>query len=113
MFYYDDESKRYQGWYVDLFKGKNDTDIIYDLDIFAYNYYIGKPIDELEFKGAIVYEAMNYPEIGLIAIRNSTNNQKQLYAFSSYTGNEYPHGWSDTINFDSLRRIIYRRQSFQ
>ena len=113
MFYYDKKLKIYQGWYVDLYRRKNESEIVYDLDIFAYNYYIANPIKELEFKGAIIYEAMNYPEIGLIAIRDKKEkNKKRLFAFSSYIGNEYPHGWSKELDFDGLRRMIFRRQSF-
>ena len=79
MFYFN-------GWYVDLYQNdKFETE--YNLDIYAYNYFIANPIKDIKFKGAIIYEAMNYPEIGLMAVdvdNKGKNNIKKLYIFSSY-----------------------------
>ena len=110
MFYYDRRSGQYQGWYVDLYKNNNNV-VIYNLDIYAYNYFIANPIEEIKFQGAIVYEAMNYPEIGLIAIDDEENKEKKLYLFSSYTGNEYPHAYSGKVDFKGLQELIVSRQS--
>ena len=109
MFYYDNEKKIYKGWYVDLYKKDNEKDINYNLNIYAYNYYISEPINELNYEGSIVYGAMNYPEFGLIGIEDKFNKTKKIYIMSFYSGNEYPHGWSDEIDFDSLKRIIIKR----
>jgi hypothetical protein len=108
MFYYNKEKKQYDGWYVDLYR-KNETYINYNLKIYAHNYCISKPIPQLNFRGSIIYAAMNYPEYGLITIEDKFNKVKKLYIMSFYSGNEYPHGWSDKIDYDSLKRIIIKR----
>ncbi len=109
LFYYNKEKKSYEGWYVDLYKINNDTEINYNLKIYAYNYHISEPINELNFKGSIIFGAMNYPEFGLIGIDDTINKTKKLYVMSFYSGNEYPHGWSKEIDFDSLKRLIIKR----
>ena len=107
LFYYNNEKKTYDGWYTDLFKSNNK--INYNLKIYAYNYHISEPINELNFKGSIIFGAMNYPEFGLIGIDDTINKTKKLYVMSFYSGNEYPHGWSKEIDFDSLKRLIIKR----
>ena len=108
MFYYNKDKKQYDGWYVNLYR-KNETYINYNLKIYAHNYCISKPIPQLNFKGSIIYGAMNYPEYGLITIEDKFNKIKKLFIMSYYSGNEYPHGWSDEIDFDSLKNLIIRR----
>ena len=98
---------QYDGWYTDLYKINNK--INYNLKIYAYNYHISEPINELNFKGSIIFGAMNYPEFGLIGIDDKFKKTKKLYLMSYYSGNEYPHGWSEEIDFDSLKRLIIRR----
>ena len=109
IFYYNNKNKNYEGWYVDLYKMGYEDKINYNLNIYAYNYYISKPIKELDFKGAIIFGAMNYPEFGLISIKDKYNKENKLFILSFYSGNEYPHGWSDKIDYDSLKRIIIKR----
>ena len=108
LFYYNKEKKSYEGWYVDLYKINNDTEINYNLKIFAYNYHISKPIPELNFTGAMVYGAMNLPEFGVIGVKDKINKTIKLYILSFYSGNEYPHGLTDKIDFKSLKRLIIR-----
>ena len=109
LFYYNKEKNIYEGWYVDLYKINNDSDINYHLDIYAYNYYVSKPINELNFTGAIIFGAMNFPEFGVIGIRNKLNKTMKLFIQSFYSGNEYPHSFTDKIDFKSLKRLIIRR----
>ena len=108
LFYYNKEKKTYEGWYVDLYKINNDTEINYNLKIYAYNYHISKPIPELNFTGAMVYGAMNLPEFGVIGVKDKINKAIKLYILSFYSGNEYPHGLTDKIDFKSLKRLIIR-----
>lgn len=75
----------------------------YNLNIFAYNYYVSEPLNYLKYPGSIIFGAMNYPDIGLIAIEDKFNKTKKIYIMSFYSGNEYSHGWSDEIGFDSLK----------
>ena len=109
IFYYNNKNKNYEGWYVDLYKMGNEDKINYNLNIYAYNYYISKTIKELNFKGAIIFGAMNYPEFGLISIKDKYNKENKLFILSFYSGNEYPHGWSYKIDYDSFKRIIIKR----
>ena len=109
IFYYDKKKKQYEGWYVDLYKKDNEKDINYNLGIYTYNYYISEPLKELKYTGSIIYGAMNYPEFGLIAIKDKFTKAKKLYMMSYYSGNEYPHGWSDEIDFNSLKKLIIKR----
>ena len=109
FFYYKKEKKAYEGWYVDLYKIKNDTEINYYLNIYAYNYHVSQPIKELKFNGAIVFGAMNYPEFGVIGIKDKINKTMKLYITSFYSGNEYPHALTDEIDFKSLKRLIVNR----
>ena len=109
FFYYNKEKKSYEGWYVDLYKIKNDTEINYYLNIYAYNYHVSQPIKELKFNGAIVFGAMNYPEFGVIGIKDKINKTMKLYITSFYSGNEYPHALTDEIDFKSLKRLIVNR----
>jgi len=108
LFYYNKEKKSYEGWYVDLYKINNDTEINYNLKIYAYNYHISKPIPELNFTGAMVYGAMNLPEFGVIGVKDKINKTIKLYILSFYSGNEYPHGLTGKIDFKSLKRLIIR-----
>ena len=108
LFYYNKEKKSYEGWYVDLYKINNDTEINYNLKIYAYNYHISKPIPELNFTGAMVYGDMNLPEFGVIGVKDKINKTIKLYILSFYSGNEYPHGLTDKIDFKSLKRLIIR-----
>ena len=62
IFYYNNKNKNYEGWYVDLYKMGYENKINCNLNIYAYNYYISRPIKELNFQGAIIFGAMNYPE---------------------------------------------------
>ena len=109
MFFYDRRMGEYRGWYVDLFRNNNNNPV-FNLDIYAYNFYIAHPIKQIEFEGVIVYEAMNYPEIGLIAIDNEDKKSKKLYLFSSYTGNEYPHPYIEKVDFKGLQESIISRK---
>ena len=109
MFYYDKRSGGYQGWYVDLYKNNNNN-VMYNLDIYAYNYFIANPIKQIEFGGVIVYEAMHYPEIGLIVIEDEKTKEKKIYLFSSYTGNEYPHSYIGKVDFKGLQESIVSRK---
>ena len=109
MFYYDNKKKQYQGWYVDLYKNQTEHSS-FVLNIYIHNFFIAKPISKIDFKGSIIYTAMNYPEFGLICIKDNLSELKKLFIFSSYIGNEYPHGWIDNINFDGLKKLIISRR---
>ena len=85
IFYYNNKNKNYEGWYVDLYKMGYEDKINYNLNIYAYNYYISKPIKELDFKGAIIFGAMNYPEFGLISIKDKYNKENKLFILSFYS----------------------------
>ena len=84
--------------------------INFGINIYIHNYFMARPIPKIGFKGVIIYSAMNYPEFGLITIEDKEINQKKLYIFSSYTGNEYPHGWTNKINYDGLKKLIITRR---
>ena len=108
-FYYDRKSRQYQGWYVELYKndyGKT----VYDLDIYATNFYISTPIRQINFGGVVVYETMTYPEYGLTAINGVDKNKKKMYLFSTYNGNEYPRHYSEKIDFKGLQESIISRK---
>ena len=111
MFYYNRRQQTYAGWYVDLYKNNN-FEIVFNLDIYAYNYFIAYPIQEMKFEGAIVYEAMNYPEIGIMAIKENEQeySKKKLYLFSTYMGTEYPRNFVTKVNFKGLQESIYSRR---
>jgi hypothetical protein len=112
MFYYDTRKHKYQGWYVDLYKNQTEK-IDYTLKVYIHNFFMARPISrtsKIDFRGVILYTAMNYPEIGLISIEDKENEPKKLFIFSSYTGNEYPHAWTDTINYDGLKKLIITRR---
>ena len=109
LFYYSKEKKIYEGWYVDLYKIKNDTEIKFYLDMFVYNYHVSQPITELNFNGSIVFGAMNFPEYGVIGVKDKINKTMKLYLLSFYSGNEYPHALTDDIDFKSLKKLIIYR----
>ena len=111
MFYYNRRQQTYAGWYVDLYKNNN-FEIVFNLDIYAYNYFIAYPIQEMKFEGAIVYEAMNYPEIGIMAIKENEQeySKKKLYLFSTYMGTEYPRNFVTKVNFKGLQESIHSRR---
>ena len=109
MFFYDRRIGEYRGWYVDLFRNNNNNPV-YNLDIYAYNYFIANPIKQIDFDGAIIYEVMHYPEIGLIAIDSDDKKSKKLYLFSSYSGNEYPHDYVEKVDFKELQESIVSRK---
>ena len=109
LFYYNKEKNTYEGWYVDLYKKNNDTEINYFLKIFAYNYHVSQEIKELNFNGSVIFGAMNYPEFGVIGIKNKINKIMKLFISCFYSGNEYPHALTDEIDFKSLKRIIIKR----
>ena len=112
IFFYNRRLRIYSGWYVDLYKN-NKFETEYNLDLYAYNYFIANPINQINFKGAIIYEAMNYPEIGLIAVKDDkdkNNMKKKLYIFSSYLGNEYPHRYENKVDFKGMQEDILARK---
>ena len=109
MFYYDQRKKQYQGWYVDLYKNQTEN-INFALSVYAHNYFMARPISKVDFRGVILYTAMNYPEFGLISVEDKENEPKKLFIFSSYTGNEYPHGWTNSVNYDGLKKLIINRR---
>ena len=109
MLYYDTKKKKYQGWYVDLYINKTGK-IDYGLKMYAHNYFMARPIAQVDFRGIIIYTSMNFPEFGLISIEENKNEPKKLYIFSSYTGNEYPPAWVDNVNYDGLKRLIIMRR---
>ena len=109
MFYYDKNKKKYQGWYVDLYKNQTGK-INYALKMYAHNFFMARPISQVDFRGIIIYTSMNYPEFGLIGVEENPNEPKKLYIFSAYTGNEYPHAWTDNVNYDGLKRLILTRR---
>ena len=111
-FFYNFTSKNYDGWYVDLYKkgvNKDSNKEMYKLEIFATNYYTSLPIKNIKYKGVIVYCSMHYPEFGLIQQRDNISNINKILLYSSYAGNEYPHEYTNKINFDGLRRLIINR----
>ena len=109
LFYYNKEKKIYEGWYVDLYKIKNDTQPDINLKMYAYNYHVSKPIKEFNFNGSIVFGAMNFPEFGVIGIKDKINKTMKLYILSFYSGNEYPHSLTNEIDFNSLKKLILKR----
>ena len=92
-----------------LGKIKNDTEINYGLNIYAYNYHVSQPIKELNFNGSIIFGAMNFPKYGVIGIKDKINKTIKLYMLSFYSGNEYPHALTDEIDFKSLKKLIIYR----
>ena len=109
LFYYNKEKKIYEGWYVNLYKIKNDTQPDINLKMYAYNYHVSKPIKEFNFNGSIVFGAMNFPEYGVIGIKDKINKTMKLYILSFYSGNEYPHSLTNEIDFNSLKKLILKR----
>ena len=109
IFYYDKEKKEYKGWYADLFKGRSEGKL-FEFDIYTSNFYSGRPIEKIKFPGAVVYAAMNYIEMGIVAKEDINTRTKKVMVFAGYSGNEYPHGWSDKINLDGLRKLIINRK---
>ena len=109
LFYYNKEKKIYEGWYVDLYKIKNDTQLDINLKMYAYNYHVSKPIKEFNFNGSIVFGSMNFPEFGVIGIKDKINKTMKLYILSFYSGNEYPHSLTNEIDFNSLKKLILKR----
>ena len=108
MFYYDSRTKQYQGWYVDLYRNKA-GEINFNLNVYVNNFYMSRPIFQVKFFGIILYAAMNYPEFGLVAVDTKQKDEKKLYIFSSYTGNEYPRPWGERLNYEWLQKIIFNR----
>ena len=78
--------------------------------MYAHNFFMARPISQVDFRGIIIYTSMNYPEFGLIGVEENPNEPKKLYIFSAYTGNEYPHAWTDNVNYDGLKRLILTRR---
>ena len=110
LFYYNKEKKIYEGWYVDLYKIKNDTQPDINLKMYAYNYHVvSKSIKEFNFNGSVVFGAMNFPEYGVIGIKDKINKTMKLYILSFYSGNEYPHSLTNEIDFNSLKKLILKR----
>ena len=110
MFYYNIRMKTYSGWYVDLYKNDR-LETEFNLDIYVYNYFIANPINQIKFNGAIIYETMYYPEVGLITVKdNEEKMKKRLYLFSTYTGSEYPHRYENKIDFKGLQESILARR---
>ena len=110
MFFYNIKMKTYSGWYVDLYRNDR-LEAEFNLDIYVYNYFIANPINKINFDGAVIYEAMYYPEVGLITVRdNEEKNKKRLYIFSTYTGSEYPHKYENKIDFKGLQQNIIARK---
>ena len=108
MFYYDTKTKQYQGWYVDLYKDKT-GEANFNLNMYVNNFYMSRPIFQVKFFGIIIYASMNYPEFGLVAVDTKQKDEKKLYIFSSYTGNEYPRPWGERLNYEWLQKIIFNR----
>ena len=109
IFYYDKSSKSYKGWYADLFKGRTEQKL-FEFDIYASNFYSGRPIEKVKFQGAVVYAAMNYLEMGIVVKEDKRTMTNKVMTYAGYSGNEYPHGWSDNINLEGLRKMIINRK---
>lgn len=109
MFYYDKKKKKYQGWYVDLYKNQTGK-VNYALNMYVHNFFNSKPISKVDYKGTIIYTSMNFPEFGLISIEDNDNESKKLFIFSSYTGNEYPLTWTNNVKFDGLKKLLLSRR---
>ena len=99
----------YKGWYVDLFKGRTEQKL-FEFDIYASNFYSGRPIEKVKFQGAVVYAAMNYLEMGIVVKEDKRAMTNKVMTYAGYSGNEYPHGWSDNINLEGLRKMIINRK---
>ena len=107
-FYYDEETKKYEGWYTNLFKnvnGEND----FNFTVYASKHYISGPIPELKYDGVMIYIGMNYPELGAILVKDNTAKVNKIMLFSEYAGNEYPHIWNETLDYEGLIQLIYKR----
>ena len=109
MLYYDKKTKQYKGWYVDLYRNQT-GDINFVLNIYVHNFFMARPIPKVHFLGVIIYTSMNFPEFGLISIDEEKDKPKKIFIFSSYTGNEYPHAWTEKVNYDGLKKLIIRRR---
>ncbi len=107
-FYYDEETKKYEGWYTNLFKNVNNEND-FNLNIYASKHYISSPIPELQYDGVIIYIGMNYPELGAVLVKDNTAKVNKIMLFSEYAGNEYPHIWNETLNYEGLIQLIYNR----
>ena len=54
IFYYNEENKKYEGWYTNLFKninGEND----FSFKIYTSKYYISNPIPQIQYDGVMIY----------------------------------------------------------
>ena len=107
-FYYDEENQNYEGWYTNLYK-TFDRENYYFYQIYASKYYFSKPIPQINYEGVIVYIAMNYPEFGVVLVKDRISKTKKIMLFSEYAGNEYPHVWNETLSYGGLIELIYRR----
>ena len=107
-FYYDEENQNYEGWYTNLYK-TFDRENYYFYQIYASKHYFSKPIPQINYEGVIVYIAMNYPEFGVVLVKDRISKTKKIMLFSEYAGNEYPHVWNETLSYGGLIELIYRR----
>ena len=53
---------------------------------------------------------MNYLEMGIVVKEDKRTMTNKVMTYAGYSGNEYPHGWSDNINLEGLRKMIINRK---
>ena len=109
MFYYDNNTHQYKGWYMNMFPGRNE-DNLFKFDLYVTNYYSSRPISRIKFPGVVSYIAMNYIEMGMVMKEDIRSKENKVLMYAGYAGNEYPHGWSDEISFDGLKRLLVSRK---
>ena len=107
-FYFDEETNDYEGWYANLYKNDKGQNYFF-YDIYCSKHYFSNPIPQINYEGVIVYIAMNYPEFGAILVKDKISKTKKIMLFSEYAGNEYPHIWNETLSYDGLIELIFRR----
>ena len=106
IIYFDKIVKKWDGWYLKLFPKDNKN--LFTYKVYTSRVYTANPIDKFHFNGAIIYNGMKFPDIGILVKKDSENNEK-LLLYSSYSGFEFIKPMTEKIKFDDVYKNIMER----
>ena len=106
---YNKEYEAYMGWYVRLLD-QNSQKTVFDFYAWAARVHTAPPIEDQQFSGAMFYNHLNYPIIGLIVKQDKFEKKEKLLLFTCYSAKEITKRFDPKLNFDEEIKAISERE---
>lgn len=106
---FNDQYNSWIGWYV-KFLNQNSHEDIFSFYSWGSKIHASPPIEDKQFNGAVFYNYMNFPLIGLIVKEDKFTKKRKLLLHSSYYAKESIKRFAPKVNFSEEVEALENRE---